>query len=157
MSVHRPVRRSVGARALGVLVAAVLVFGASACSSDSSSDADSANVEPGSATPKSDGGSKGDRPDGFPDDVPLPEFEKINVLMRGTDDTPDIWSVMLTIDPTLSETGDDLMDAYRGQLEDAGYVVEEAGAGVFEAENDEWSINFHSSMDGTLTIGTVSN
>lgn len=87
----------------------------------------------------------------------MPEFEDINVIKRATDATPGIWSVMVTIDPTLSESGDDLMDAYRGQLEAAGYSVDDSAEGLLEAENDDWEIHVHSAMDGTLTIATIPN
>lgn len=85
----------------------------------------------------------------------MPAFEKANVIKAATDDTQGMWVLMLTIDPTLKETGESLIAAYSAQLEEAGYEVGDNGPSGGEATNDKWMINYHSSMDGTLTLGTI--
>lgn len=140
---------------LASLAVVTLLGGTVACSSGS----DSTSADTSASAPKSGSKSKADSateiPDGFPDDVPLPEFEKIQVIKRGTETMPGAWVVLVTIDPTLEERGEDLMAAYSKQLEGAGFEVEEDDDGTAEAENDTWSVGYHSSMDGTLTISTI--
>lgn len=155
--------RSQRARALGAAFAvAMLLGGTAACSSDSDSksgdkSSSGSNTKSDSSEAASEAGSDQGLPEGFPDDIPMPAFEKANVIKSATDATPDIWVLMLTIDPTLEVTGESLIAAYSAQLEDAGYEVGDNGAGGAEAKNDKWMIDFHSSMDGTMTVGTYPN
>lgn len=164
MTNHSTSARSSTARALRAAFSVAMLLGATAaCSSDSDSDSKNSSdpVSVGADKPDSaeepESGSDQDRPDGFPDDIPLPEFSDLNTTMSATDDSPGYWSLVLTIDPSMQESGESIMDAYSTQLQDAGYEVDGAGTGNVEAENEEWTITFHSSMDGTLTISTSPN
>lgn len=150
---HRKVRALVAAAS-----AVMLLGGAAACSS--SSDATRAGGNSATSSSRSDSGatskSSADEglPDGFPD-VPMPVAEKVSVVKSATDATPGIWVVVATIDPTLTKSGESLLAAYGAQLEAAGFTVDDGDGSNLQAENDDWTINAHSSMDGTLTIGTV--
>lgn len=139
----------------------MLLGGTAACSSDSDSKSadksSSATDAKSGSTSKSESGSTEGRPDGFPDDVPLPEFEDVSVIQSATDDSPGSWSLVLTIDPTLKETSEDLMAAYGAQLEEAGFELDDPTSNNVEAVNDKWTVFYHSAMDGTLTIGTSPN
>ncbi len=151
MSTHRIASRRRSARTLLASVAVVMVLGGTvACSSSS----DSKIADKSSSGSKSKSGSKSQElPEGFPDDVPLPEFEKVSVLMNGAANASDVWSVMVIIDANLKESSESLMAAYTAQLEGAGYELKDEDGSNVEAENDKWEIAFHSSADGTLTIG----
>ncbi|MFA5565568.1 MAG: hypothetical protein WC184_07195 [Acidimicrobiia bacterium] len=161
-------------RLLAVVAVGALFFGGVvACSSDSesegqngqgvnlgqaSSDVDNDGDEGAEADngadegASSDAGSqeRSDLPDGFPN-IPLPNFTKSSTLMSG-DNPGGTFSVLLTIDPSLNKSGDDLIEEYRTQLVGEGFEVLDEGPPSAELENDEWTIYFHSSMDGTLTV-----
>jgi hypothetical protein len=139
-----------------------LVFVAS-CSSDSSSSTDGADAtaqadarsdDDADGNKTDDGGSKasGNVPEGFPD-IPLPEFTKADVVKSGAGESPG-WSVLFTVDPTLETDGDRILTDYAAQLEAAGYQIEgDTTDPSIEANKGDTLITFHSSMDGTITIG----
>lgn len=135
-----------------------LVFVAS-CTSDSDSSSDRGDTTVQSDAQTDDDASddaapssNGEVPDGFPD-IPLPEFTKADVVKSGAGDSPG-WSVLFTIDPTLETDGDQILTDYSAQLEAAGYAIEGDTTDVnIEANKDDTMITFHSSMDGTITIG----
>jgi len=143
----------------GVLLAgiavAMLLGGTAACSSDSEAETKSTGSSP--SAPSSKASPNEGRPDGFPADVPLPEAAKIDTIKSATDATPGMWVVMVTVDPTLAESGEKLKAAFGTQLEEAGYEVSEPDGSNVSAQNEDWEITFHSSMDGTLTIATSPN
>lgn len=154
MTTHFIFARHTKVRALvAAFAVVVLLGGTAACSSDS----DSKSSGGSSSASKSKSGSGKKLPDGFPDDVPMPKSEKVSVIRSATDDSPGFWIVMTTIDPSLKKTSESLMAAYSDQLEKAGFELSDKGSSSVEAENDKWSITFHSSMDGTLTISTMPN
>lgn len=168
---HDTPSRGSRARVLGAgLALALLLGGTVACSSDSDSDskketssapvdgADPADTDSGSdgGSSSSDTGSPAGLPDGFPSDVPLPDASKVDVIKKETEALPGSWVLLLTIDPSLEASGDEIVDAYAEQLRGAGFEVDDSGPAA-EATSDAWSINFHSSMDGTLTVGTMPN
>lgn len=159
MTSHVTSARRQKVRTLGAAFAvAMLLGGTAACSSDSKS-ADKSSSETDSKADSSatetESGSNGSLPDAFPADIPMPDFEKANVLKAATDDMPGNWNLILVIDPSMEESQESLVAAYSSQLEAAGYELSDSGAGGSMAENDKWTIIFHSSASGTLTIGTI--
>lgn len=164
MPVIETVDRRRSPRFLSALAIALGLTLFPACSSDSdgSADTDSATTV-AAATDGVDDAADGDRsgatdttglPAGFPD-VPLPEFTKVDVIKAETETAPG-WNVMFTVDETLATPGDDIVNAYVEQLEAAGYEVEGDTSDVtIEATRDGTAIHFHSSMDGTITIGVM--
>lgn len=130
-----------------------LLGGAAACSSDSDSKKDT-STETTTAADGTSGENAAELPAGFPADVPLPDFQKVDIIKEATDALPDSWVVMLTVDPSLETDGDELIDSYAEQLVDAGYEVDDSGPAV-TASNDDWELSFHSSLDGTLTVSTM--
>lgn len=158
MTSHRKFDHPRKARTLFAALAVVMFLGgAAACSSDSDSttagDSSSATQPESGSDNQSKSGSDAELPEGFPDDVPMPDFKKISVLQPPTETSPGSWNVLVTIDPSMTEASESLIEAYTTQLADAGYEVDDSSANV-EAENDKWRIYFHSSADGTLAIGT---
>lgn len=150
-------RRSI--KALFATFALIGMLAAGACSSGSTTSTDGTTVAAGANAgdndadaPKS--GSDGGLPDGFPD-IPLPDFDKVDVVKSGAGDSPG-WSVLLTVDPTLKTDGDEILTAYVEQLEAAGYEIEgDISDASIGATKDGMDIHFHSSMDGTITVGVV--
>lgn len=154
-------------RSIELLIACCAVVGllfVASCSSDSDSSSDGADtaIQSDAQTDADDGGasddestsSNGELPDGFPD-IPLPEFTKADVVKSGAGDSPG-WSVLFTIDPTLETDGDQILTDYSAQLEAAGYAIEGDTTDVnIEANKGDTMITFHSSMNGTITIGVM--
>jgi len=139
-----------------------LLFVAS-CSSDadSSGDGGATTIQSDAQTDDAGGGSdgnapssNGDLPDGFPD-IPVPEFAKADIIKSETGSSPG-WSVMLTVDETLGTPSDEILDGYAAQLEAAGYEIAGDTTDVsIEAKKGDTTITFHSSMNGTITIGVM--
>jgi hypothetical protein len=91
--------------------------------------------------------SADDLPEGFPTEVPLPEYSSAKEL--GTASGPlENWSVLLTVSPP-SETP---VEDYAALLVDAGYTVEDGPGGSIDAEGPVWDVSFHSSLSGTVSI-----
>lgn len=138
--------------------ALVGLLGVTACSSDSSSKSDSpADQNADADRDATGGGDSGEgRPDGFPD-IPLPDHSKFDVIKSETDTSPG-WSVLFTVDPTLAKDSDEIVTEYADQLEGDGYEIEgDATDASVQATKDDTYITFHSSMDGTITIGVMPN
>lgn len=144
-------------RSIEMLIACCTVMGllfVAACSSDSDSSRDGAatTIQAGGGAADDGSSSNGELPDGFPD-IPVPDFEKADVVKSGTETSPG-WSVLLTVDPSLETNGDQIITAYAEQLEAAGYEIEGDTTDVsIQATKDGTDVTFHSSMDGTITIG----
>lgn len=149
-------------RFLPLLIVAVAFFGlvgVSACSSDTkSSDAgaptDSSDAKSSDAKDGDAGKGGGTVPDGFPD-IPLPEFSDAKVIKDGSGKSPG-WSVLFTVDETLAADQDTIVTDYAEQLRAAGYEVEgDATDASVAARKGDLEIFFHSSMNGTITIGVI--
>lgn len=130
------------------IVAIVTMLTIIGCSSDATSEADGKGAKPAAAD------STSKLPDGFPD-IPLPDFVKFDVVKKGTESAPG-WSVMFTVDAKLQTSKDEIVTAYIDQLKAAGYTIDGDATDVnVNAKKADHEIFFHSSMDGTITIGVI--
>ena len=142
--------RKVGA-VLGAVVLSIALL--SGCGDDSSAEGDGAGAAAGQESGNGTKATGDGLPEGFPADVPLPEFDSARKI--GGDSGPDVdhewWSILLMLEnPT-----DTPVEDYAAQLSDAGYTVTTEEYAT-EAEGPEWEISFHSSMENTLTVGVSS-
>lgn len=137
-----PVRRAVALLCAALLSLAVLT-GCGSDSEDSSTAGSSSDQqsEPDTKSPTA------DLPDGFPADVPLPDYSSANKLPSASGPL-DTWAVMLDLS-TPTETP---VEDYAAQLEDAGYTLKEGLGGSMTAGGPSWDIVFHSSMKNTLSV-----
>lgn len=111
-------------RALSWVTAAAMVFTLAACGGSDESDQDSPSQSSSNESneDKTHSGPTGsedsaDLPDGFPDDVPLPEHDRIS---SGSQLTETTWRLLLVVDPD----DDDAAKNYASTLTDAGFEVE---------------------------------
>lgn len=144
----------VSLRKVGSLLGAVALSTAllSGCGGDSSAEGETTGTSSGQEAGDSKKSSGEDLPDGFPGDVPLPEHTSVKKL-GGSEPGDDFewWSVMVMLkNPT-----DTPVEDYSAQLSDAGYTVS-TESGTTEAVGPDWEIQFHTSMENTLTVGLTS-
>lgn len=133
-------------------VAALSIALVSGCGGGSSGDGDTAEASSGQGGDSTRASGEG-LPEGFPSDVPLPDFTSAKKI--GGESGPDIDSPWWSLVVMLENPTDNPVEDYAAQLSDAGYTLSTA-SGTTEAEGPDWEISFHSSMDNTLTVAVMS-
>lgn len=129
------------------------------CSGEPAPDsaAETSSVQETDNTSKVSGDSKKQSGDGlpedFPQDVPVPEFTSVKKI--GGESGPDVNSDWWSIKVMLKGSTQTPVEDYAAQLSDAGYTVS-TDSGTTVAVGPNWEISFHSSMEGTLTVGVIS-
>ena len=139
---------------IGAFAVAVLALGLAGCGGSETTDdggsVASGEVASGEVESDSSGSAREELPDGFPEDVPLPDFTSAKPMPPPSGST-DTWSAVLV----LGAGAETPVEDYAGQLTEAGYSVEDGLGGSKDATGPQWSVSFHSSYSGMLSI-TVS-
>lgn len=163
--------------AVAALALVLATFGLVACSSDSDADGaskgDTAGESQGNGSAADDDDSAvdddsvddGDSGDDGDDtsgsgsgldadwpEVPMPDFDKVT----GGSSGDNYWNALLIVDPMMGATGDEMLSAYRTELEGADFIATaEDGPEFLSYENDSYLIETYSPSDGMLSV-TVS-
>ena len=124
-------RRRSRAGAVLIATVALLALTLSACggSDDDAPSPSKASADSGSA----ENSSGANLPEGFPENVPLPEHNEIKTASALTEDS---WRLMLLVDPD----AEGIIEQYAQQLTDAGFEVS-TDSSMVSGNNDSLSID----------------